>query len=149
MFEMKCNKLYNEIKKGRFMVTDNSNSESGNNPICNCSDCKSLLVFMHKSLLIDNNNIEVKPFLYTRIMSRMENHSVNKRKSFQFVLQQAYVIILILFCVGGGIIVGNISSDKIISNNETSVTKTLNENFFFSDLEAENNELFSELESNN
>jgi len=131
------------------MITDNNDYESGENPICNCSDCKNLLVFMHKTLLRADSKIDVKPFLFTRIMNRMESQSVSKRKSFQFALQYAYVIILILFCVGGGVIVGSISSEKIISNNETSVTKTLNENFFFSDLEAESSELFSELESNN
>lgn len=145
---MKCNILYREIKKGHFSFEKFDSESAIAKHIFVCADCSCL----HNSILkttqsqIHSNAIEPKPFLFTRLSAKMENNVVVKSRSFKIAFAQIYVVLIIAVSITSGIVFGTISSDKYISVNQNTEEDFVNQDFLFTDLAKEGDELLTVLD---
>jgi hypothetical protein len=150
---MKCNKLYKDLI---FFVEGSLSPERKKEINYHLSDCDTCRKFVNEltyslEIIDKEKKIETNPFLYSRILYKINNFEESAHTFRVFALKTlrpVFVILLILFGIFSGIKLGNSYSSKYI--NEDSELQIIT--YYLNDLQHESVEtilLSEELEIEN
>ena len=114
---MKCNKLHKDLI---FFVEDSLTPERKNEINYHLSECYACRKFVNElayslEIIDKEKKIETNPFLYSRILNKINNYeqSANTFRVFALkILRPVFVILLILCGIFSGIKLGNSYSSK-------------------------------------
>ena len=126
----------NEVKNKMIFFLEGSLSDSDcqltKKHILECNECKLYSSRIENMLEIINKqkNIEPKPFLYTRLLARIENKEKNKAIFYRKVLQPIIISAIVLFAIFGGFTIGK-------SYTTTSVSTQISETYYWNDFSQE------------
>ena len=125
-----------------FLYAENSLSAEAKDQIeshlAECSECTHFLSFLEESMKIvqKDKEIDPNPFLFTRIMSRIENKKEETRYSKKFI--PAFVFSLLLITgILGGVLMGSLYSGS--SNYSNDLQEEVS---YFNDIRQESIETF-------
>lgn len=105
---MKCRQTYNFIEYIDGSMPKETQSELENH-LQSCAQCAEYLSIMKSSLSVieQQKNIEINPFLYTRIRAKQAQQEVQHDFRVKRILQPAFVFTIVVFAVMAGYFIGN------------------------------------------
>ena len=141
---MKCKKIHTKIDPYLNGLLDEKELELFESHLKECVSCKQLVseVFATLKSINHKNRLQPDPFLYTRLMQKIENRKENRLfAKIQRILQPITVAAIIIVGIYLGIGLGNsyMSEDEGMANIDN---QTLIADFLFNDIEYESIEIF-------